>query len=316
MQVLDVSDHGKELSISGKLVDGSFMGPEALLLCDEAGAWAHSTVVRHSITLPKDWPIVPNDGSTLILRVWKPNAGFKLDQRQMVVGQGAIAQNPNRIDISTSLAEPEFWAIWMPLHLVESDDLPEASLAWGLTRDEKKSAYARIFKSNWSSGLWPYVRFGLPQRRYIEIEYAAGIEYQNRVWIGAEGGPRVLLGYDSGHFSFPSLRIRELVDLAMNIDGHPAAPLLLLEGAYLLEGEPFPAEQVERCLRQSPGFQETYLDLIVSGLGEHAVPGLSWTLTEDRGWINNWKYSQRNPASTMSILRLEDFGFIREFFSF
>ena len=313
MRVSSVLHKGLGLSISGQVVEGAYMGPEAVQLCDQNGRWAHSMITQHTIENPKDWPVIPGDGSTLILSIAMPSSGFKLDRSRLVVGQGAVNRNPNRVDISAILDDPAFWAIWMPLHL-DCEELPEPSLAWGLTGRAANEAYSERFQSQWDSGVWPFVRFGLPDRRYLEIEYAAGIEHQNRVWIGVADGPRVLLGYDSGHFSFPTMRIQEVLDLAERMDCHPAAPLLLLAGAYLVEDEPFPSDAAWRWLRQSPGFEDTYLDAVLKALAQNVVSGLRWESTENQGWINNWRYSQRNPTSTMSILSDEDFRFIREFF--
>src|SRR5262249_20420217 len=159
------------------------------------GQWVSSMVTRHSIEFPRDWPVIPNDGSTLILEIAKPHAGFKLNQSELIIGQGAVIRNRNRMDISESLAEPAFWAIWMPLHLACAK-LPEPSIAWGLSSEDANREFQTRFQRHWNSGDWPYVRFGLPDRCYVELEYAAGIEFQNRIWIGMTNGPHVLLGYD------------------------------------------------------------------------------------------------------------------------
>jgi hypothetical protein len=173
----------------------------------------------------------------------------------------------------------------------------------------------RLFESHWDSGVWPYVRIGLPGGRYLEIEFAAGVEFQNRVWIGIGNAPRVLLGYDSGHFSFPTMRIQEVLDLSLRMDTHPAVPLLLLPGAYLVEGEPFPSEAATQWLLRSPGFQDHYLAPLLHELARNMVSEQKWEFTEQRGWINNGRYSQRNPASGMSILGVDDYRLIRQFFS-
>ena len=313
MRVSSVVDGGPDFSVHGQLIDGSYMGPETVQMCDEHGQWVSSVITQHSIKFPKGWPVIPGDGSTLILSIAKPNSEFKLDRSRAVIGQGAVTGNSNRLDISATLDDPAFWAIWVPLHL-NCEELPEPSLAWSLTSSAADRAYSVCFESQWNAGVWPFVRFGLPNHGYVEIEFAAGIEYQNRVWIGASEGPRVLLGYDSGHFSFPTMRIQELLILADRMDCHPAAPLLLLAGAYLVEGEAFPLDAVTCWLQQSPGFQDKYLDVVLKGFAENVVPELRWESTENRGWINNSRYSQRNPASTMSILCHEDFQLIRDFF--
>jgi hypothetical protein len=315
MKVSGVSSNCTDFLISGHLIDGSYMGPEAVLLCDKNGDWVHSVVTQHSIESLKNWPVVPGDGSVLILSISSPRAGFALDTAQLVVGQGAVTRNENRVDISSSLGDAAFWAIWMPLHL-DCDALPEPSKAWGLSNDKAEIEYLARFQTYWDSGTWPYVRLGLPKSRYVEIEYAAGIEHQNRVWIGAKGGRRVLLGYDSGHFSFPTMRIQEVLDLAQRIEGDGAASLLLLAGAYLIEGQSFPSDAARRWLRQSPGFNEKYMDAILIELANNVVPELRWEFKEEFGWINNGRYSQRNPKSPLSILSTEDFDFVREFFRF
>ena len=44
------------------------------------------------------------------------------------------------------------------------------------------------------------------------------------------------------------------------------------------------------------------------------VPDVRWRNDEHLGWINNWRYSQRNPSSEMSLLSPDDFQSIRLFF--
>src|ERR1051325_6322563 len=125
------------------------------------GRWVHSIITQHKIEHPKAWPVIPGDGSTLILNIAMPSSGFRLDCSQLVIGQGAVIHNPNRVDISPTLDDPTFWAIWMPLHL-DCDELPEPSLVWGITGRAAMEAYTERFEAQWDSGVWPFVRFGLP----------------------------------------------------------------------------------------------------------------------------------------------------------
>lgn len=310
MQVASVQTQDHDITISGQLSQGSYIGPEAVQLGGKDGRRVQSRVTRHEILHPADWPVVPGDGSTLVLTVAHPGSGFELDTTHPVIGMGNVVLNSNRIDISEMLADPAFWAIWMPLHL-ECKELPEPARAWGITAEEASTKYLAIYQSHWNAGVWPFVRFAIGHNRYAEIEYSAGIDYQNRIWIG-DSETRVLLGYDSGHFSFPALRLQEVLQIAEKVPGPNS--LLLLAGAYLQQAETLPADQVASWLRRSPGFQVRYLDAVVSELAKYVVKDLRWHFTETHGWINNSKYSQRNPDSPMSILSTEDFSLIREFF--
>jgi len=312
LRVLSVAPSSSGLSVSGNLVEGTYYGPEVVLLCDRAGRWVSTGIVSHEVLLPKSWPIVPGDGSTLVLHVSLPSPTFELDRAQLVVGQGTISINGNRVDISNSLSDPAFWALHMWLH-AESDSLPEPPTAWGLSTEEANKEYERLFERHWDAGVWPFVMLPLEGSRYVEIEYAAGVEHQERVWIGEVGGRRTLLGYYSGHFSFPSFRIMEVLALANRISSQPSVPLLLLPGAYMQANEFLPAEMVRRWVTQVPGIKTEFIPKVIAPLLENSVPQLYWKLDERLGWINDWQYSQRNPRSPLSILTADDFRFIQEF---
>jgi len=45
------------------------------------------------------------------------------------------------------------------------------------------------------------------------------------------------------------------------------------------------------------------------------VPDAKWERRPHFGWCSNWRYSQRNPESPMSVLTATEFGFIDQFFS-
>src|SRR5882724_5977438 len=108
MRVSGVSEMEGDLSVSGQLIDGAYAGPEAVLICGQDCRWVRSMITQHAIKFPKGWPVVPDDGSTLILSIAKPHDGFKLDRAQLVVGHGVITRNADRKDISASLNDPAF----------------------------------------------------------------------------------------------------------------------------------------------------------------------------------------------------------------
>src|SRR5262249_43834660 len=154
----------------------------------------------------------------------------------------------------------------------------------------------------------------LPNARYIELEMAGGVEYQDRVWIGeCSGSHRVLLGYHSGHFSLPALRVGETMWLASQTAFGPSN-LLWLTTAYLATEES-PTTLVCEVASHLPGVAPRNANAISKALHRNAtVKDLRWKRDPARGWINNWSYSQRNPQSQMSILTPQDFVYIQEFF--
>jgi hypothetical protein len=101
----------------------------------------------------------------------------------------------------------------------------------------------------------------------------------------------------------------------------------LVEGSYMgpeavllcdQDGQWIPSDYAARdgSAEGLAGHAGRWVNRVLHELAQNVVPELAWEFTEYRGWTNNWRYSQRNPASGMSILGLEDNRFIRAFFSF
>jgi hypothetical protein len=199
------------------------------------------------------------------------------------------------------------------LHFTEEVDDPGAE--WlGVQVDAANEWYESHVERYILAGRWPYVRVSLPGSRYVELEMAGGVEYQDRFWIGqVSGSRRVLMGYHSGHFSLPAFRANEVAGIAADTE-YAASNLLWLSAAYLEAGAD-PTSLAESLVARVPGLlpgKEAAMSRAV--LESLAVEGLSWTLDPERGWINNGKYSQRNPESRLSVLTLADFSYIRESF--
>jgi hypothetical protein len=119
--------------------------------------------------------------------------------------------------------------------------------------DDANQWYEARINSHLLAGRWPYIRVSLPSSRYIELELAGGVEYQDRVWIGRESGTKkVLLGYHSGHFSLPALRREEVAWVAAET-AFAASNLLWLSATYMdqwVDSQAF----TERLARVSPAF--------------------------------------------------------------
>lgn len=288
------------------------MGPEAVLITSGDGRECRTHVHSHGMEFPKGWPVLPEHFETVvILYVPRLPDGFS---PVSITGLGAIEIGAERVDVTHLLALPEFWAMQMSLHFM-SEDIEDPALEFlGIGPDRANEWYESSISNLQSSGQWPYVRIPLPDARYIELEMAASIQYQDRVWIGhLSGSNRVLLGYHSGHFSLPALRHAEVAWLADQTPSS-ASPLLWLSAAYLETGT-FPVALARELVSHIPGAAKSKISLMADTILEHiTVSGLRWSPDPKLGWVNNWDYSQRNPTSPLSILSLPDFAYIRTFF--
>jgi hypothetical protein len=174
--------------------------------------------------------------------------------------------------------------------------------------------YETRIHSHVLAGTWPYVRVVLPSARYIELEMAEGVEYQDRIWIGDQSDKqRVLLGYHSGHFSLPALRPEEVRWLAEATHAD-VSNLLWLTATYLEEGADLLA-LANALASKLPGILPGKAGTVAQVLhSNQEIADLKWVRDMELGWINNWIYSQRNPSSLLSNLDKEGFAYIRSFF--
>ncbi len=189
-------------------------------------------------------------------------------------------------------------------------------MGWGLSNEDVNTAYRALIEDHLKAGVWPYLRFSVGGAQYIEIEYAAVAEYQTRFWIGdLVARQRILLGYDSGHFSLPAFRLEEVLMLAAKIKPHPAAALFLLTATYFEVDASKPTDEVRGWIEAIPGIRTGNIALLAEELLDRTASDLHWQLDNTLGWINDGKYSQRNPKSAMSLLTAHDYRFIRMFFA-
>jgi hypothetical protein len=311
-----------EAWIMGPLISGSFAGPEAVALHDTNGVEHQPLICSHGLENPADWPVVAGDGATVRLTVlWRTDA--LIDESRPVVGRGVVAMAPSHVDFHAELNNPLFWATELSIHLPQDLDVPDEDAAYyffGVDTDCRNAYYTEVFEASWRAGAWPRIRARVGDGpRYVEWESAAGIEYQTRYWIGdEEEGRHVLLGYQSGHFSTPALRVEEVCHLAelWQASRYVHIPLLLATVTY----DPAPPNQLTALLRRSitglPGLDTALMDEFGAAVGRMlSIPNVEWRRDPQRGWVNNWPYSQRNPESRLSILRSADYDFIERFFA-
>jgi hypothetical protein len=312
-EALETIPDGNELVLRGRVVSGAYFGPESAVVRSADGEEISTHIHSHRMEYPEGWPVLPEHGQTvLVLRIPLPAREIKITA---LIGQGVVDSATERLDISHVLGEPEFWAMQLDLHCM-SEEVEEPGLEWlGVNQQEAADWYETQIQAPINRGIWPYIRVLLPSFRYIELEMAGGIEYQDRIWIGnLDGDQRVLLGYHSGHFSLPALRLEEVSYLAELTHGE-AANLLWLSAAYLENGAD-PLALATRLASGVPGLLKGKDAVMARALLQRiGVDGLTWVNDPARGWINNSAHSQRNPESHLCTLKQKDFEYIRQFFA-
>jgi hypothetical protein len=315
MSIQNLSRHGDEIEISGRLTDGAYFGPEMIEFSLKNGKKQRAIILSHSMSGDLAWPLAAKSNATLNLRI--SDNGYSIDTALPVQGLGCILINKNRKDASTLLTAPWFWASHFTTHVsLDDGDGSDSTIAsiFSTSDDEVTKSYRQHIHEEHHHGVWPYVSIPLTNGGKIELEFSAGVQYQERFWACAADGSRALLGYHSGHFSLPAFRFEELVWIAERVasEAIPAHTLLLVTACYVPQASPDFVQWIERHLRSLPFVNPSYIPKLAKAMIQ-MVNGIEWAPDENFGWINNWIYSQRNPKSRLSILNEKDFAFLREF---
>lgn len=216
IQLEDCHPEGELVAILGHVTEGAFFGSELMLLRTRDGG-EHPTCID-SYELESRGLAGAAGASPHHHRPHAPHAcrhGHPLRE-----GLGAVQAAAQRVSVSQVLAEPEFGANQLALHL-SPDAFEDAGLEFmGVTAAAANAWYNTKLLQFFEAGIASYVRVELPRPRYIELEMMVD---QDRIWIGESSGlKKVLLGYHSGHFSLPALRPEELLWLAQVTDSQPS----------------------------------------------------------------------------------------------
>jgi hypothetical protein len=305
--------------IRGRLVEGAYFGPQSIRLKDTTGAWRTTTILSHGMINPQDWPVTADHDTQLILYIPRPASPFVIDTQSLIEGLGSVTLRQNSIDLSKELSNPLFWGNFSTLHMASEIERPYETFL-GLSNEDVNNYYLNVLAPLIDSPTWPIFPLSIDSDRYVEVEWAGGAEYQNRVWIGSKASDqRALLGYNSGHFSTPGLRPSELFWLLERLEqtsAHPASGLLLVPMCY------FPALNealidalANLCTRIPNARVELARDMASAILENLIVPAAEWELKPGFGWCCSSRYSQRNPQSRLSVLSESEFRFIDWFFS-
>ncbi|MEZ0295569.1 MAG: hypothetical protein ACAI35_03850 [Candidatus Methylacidiphilales bacterium] len=262
--------------------------------------------------LPKGWPMLPEHDSTLSLDL----VGMHLIANAKDIEVSGIAHGlgisaPSDDDETCHnemFNEPCFWSAHYHEHMAdeegESDTDTLIPQFFGHDSDEPNQFYV----DNLRSGC-PLFSKELPNGLSVQVVYSDVAEYQTRYSLRLPDGEKILLGYESAHFSLPAMRWEELVHIrnahASISTARSAAEclLLLFPSVYILAGDP--VEEIRLALCQA--WEELGIvqagqikNLTESIIRSHVYGEIQWKRHETFGWINTSMYSQRNPESRLS----------------
>lgn len=305
--------------VSGHLISGAYYGPEEVEVLLEDGSVFATSIGSMGGDSPKGWPMLPEHGSTLHLDL--------LDSPPVPILAGTLLRGVGIADNSSAgrvcrndlLALPIFWAVhyWLLTGDGEEDEGMLCKELLRLDPGEMNEFYVRHFASDSGPKPWPYFRVPVTADCFIEVEYAEAEEYQVRYKLG-DASRIVTLGYDSGHFSLPSLRWSELLRVANCLQGkeRATAMLLMFPGIYVNGPEVLEAQAAVLCAFADLGlFQQGDPRKLVRNIVENRTSDSRWSQDPELGWVCEGMYAQRNPESKLCKLTPVDFRCIAGWFA-
>lgn len=315
MTISRLEARADEITVTGRVTSGAYAGPEWVTLLTTDDRKLTTIVTHHSMSGASEWPITPSDGGTLTLHIRAPRQPLTFDRAAPLTGIGFRQSIDSRVDITPELDDPRFWAMHIGL-MLESDDDSEATAGdyFGIEADAINEFYDSVLESAWNLGAWPFARLPVGSDAWVEVEFAADVEFQTRFRIGTESGARIQLGYDSGHFSLPALRWAEIAAIAKA--GGERAAMLMLPGCREGSIAAFDEKAAREMITRLPGFDASLASTAARSITAHcAIEDLRWSRDQALGWINDSTYSQRNPKGLMTTLEPMDFEAVRRFFA-
>ena len=293
LKISSVEYTDSEIHIGGKIVEGAYSGPESITFVDRSGEEQAAWAIHHAIHHPEGWPVTPAHDTLLILSIDTPGPGVEVDETRPVIGCGAVSTNADRLDVTAELNDPRFWALELSPCLA-SQEIPEPyEHFFGVSSQDLGDYSTMVFEEAFR---------------------------QERYWIGdASRERRVLMGIYSGHTSLPAFRIEEalyILEKPDQLQQNRMRGLLCLTACYLSGRPSSIPESIKGSISSLPGVRLDRVEQMAEVIFENlVVPDGRWEHHHELGWVNNWRHSQRNPESAMSILRSPDFRFIQEFFA-
>jgi hypothetical protein len=198
------------------------------------------------------------------------------------------------------LNRPEFWAAHF-YQLLDSPDRPARSLlepVFGVGYEAMHSFIEDELER--AEDAEDLVELEVSEHAAVAVSYVdcgdSGSEQRFYVTLG-DWDEWELAGYDSPHFALPAFRWEELVALDRV---HPAVMLLLLPAASIPDTG-VDLEPLREAWKRHPLIRAADpMDLTEHVAHKLRQRRVQWWKDDELGWINDGRYSLRNPGTRMS----------------
>jgi hypothetical protein len=226
-----------------------------------------------------------------------------------------------RLQRNDALTDPHFWAMhyYMLIGTEEADTGDFIEPFFGVSNKAVNDYFLREFAQRGPEEMWPYLEVPVRGGYTVQVEYA-GTASETRFYVNHVGWPEpVCLGYESGHFALPAFRWCEVAAIGRAGTGIDAARALLLVFPTVWLRAEDERNRVQSALVEAWGELgvakcEQFQEMIGQNM-EHRTAEIRWWEDPQLGWINDGRYSFRNPKTLMCEFEEDRFTKVAAFFA-
>jgi hypothetical protein len=314
--------------LTGYLQSGELTGPEFVMVPTASGQPFESQIIAMEVKGPMAMPLPASQGSEIQLVLHGHPPGKDVTPSCIATAR-LPDQPPSRqlVERSDLLGNPLFWAMWYYMHIgtEERDSAELMEPFFGLSNEEVNQFYVANFSRDDPHAPWLSIKLPLPDGFSLSVEFAETYSEDRYTLSHADWNSSVLLGYHSGHFALPALRWNEVAAIgrcaaltSLDENHRRVALLLFFPGVYLTDMDTIAevrstliAAWETLGLVKQTHIQEM-VDQIIDG---KVIDDLRWWRDPDLGWINDGRYSLRNPRTRMCEFDKAKFERISAFLS-
>jgi hypothetical protein len=224
--------------------------------------------------------------------------------------------------VDAELQKPEFWATHYFLLIGdeenESSDLVQP--IFGIEANKLYKYYESFVKPPESARM---LSVGLDGGFGVGVAYVDCGESGNemRFYITHSAPYHELLGHDSPHFALPAFRWEEVKKIHASVKDKTiaaAAALLVFPATYITveDSESDVSSHLSQWWKDLPYVKVTNISTLVRDvIANRTVSEIKWWIDPKLGWINDGRYSFRNPKTLMCEFSETRFERMHQFLS-